>query len=131
MSCYQFLAIVFLPKMVLKNFKPCYCYHLCSACSVGENESRNAANTGKLAQLQTSLLWRSIFSFLPRPSWSLKLSWPSENRRCHLNTSALLAEIFPLCHLNHFQCICVYVFRDHDKTMIARISSRSNGDIFL
>ena len=36
MPCYQFLAILCLPKMVLKNFKLCQYYRFCLACSLGK-----------------------------------------------------------------------------------------------
>ena len=49
MSCYQFLAIVWLPEMVVKKFKDVLLLKLVSCLLSGENESRTLANTGKLA----------------------------------------------------------------------------------
>ena len=48
MSCYQLLAIVCLPRKILKKTKKRV---TAIACVSGENESRKWANTGKLAVL--------------------------------------------------------------------------------
>ena len=60
MSCYQVLVFVCQPKMVLKIFNPCHCYHLLS----GENESRTSANTGKLPQFYSCKLRCSQMQYI-------------------------------------------------------------------
>ena len=57
MSCYQFLAIVCLPKTVFKKIENVLLLLLVSCLLSGEDESRKSLNTGRLVlffQMQAS-----------------------------------------------------------------------------
>ena len=71
-----------------------------------------------------------LFSFFhDRP---VLLSCPPENRRCNLNTSALLTESFLVVTSVIFSFLFGVFLRDYDtKLKICQISSRSNDDVFL
>ena len=60
-NVFCFSSVVYLPKEVLKYFKPFHYYRLCTTCSVVENESRKSTNTGNLVYCFSVESYQRVF----------------------------------------------------------------------